>query len=310
MLLSRPTRRRAFLIGGFLVPVAWSAAAQQQAGIARLGWLTAGDTIPTHYFDEAMRRLGWIEGRNIVVDRRVSGNDPEAQRRAAAELVAAKPDVLVAGGTADARALSAVMRTIPIIVINSADLVAAGLAKTLVRPGGNVTGTNTLGRELDGKRLELVRQLMPALARVSIVGNLALSPSQRIPAAEELGHQLGLKVTPRDATRPADLDEAVAAAAAAGDEALIVLFDPLTFEERQRVIAGAARLRLPAIYETREYVEDGGLISYGPPWSDNFVRAAALRSSGRRGMNWCSIRRPPPLSASQSRPPSLPASTR
>jgi len=119
------------------------------------------EAFPRRWFDEAIRRLGWVEERNLIVERRVTGEDPGRRKTAAAELIAANPDVIVAAGLIDALPVRALTRTIPIVVISGWDLVEAGLADSLARPGGNVTGIVVLGGELDGKRLQLLHELMP-----------------------------------------------------------------------------------------------------------------------------------------------------
>ncbi|SRR6266496_5536730 len=149
-------RRRDVLSAGIAAPL-FARAAVAQPRNARIGWLTTGDSIPRRYFDEAMANLGWVEGRNLVVERRVSGHDTIRRGQVIAELVAARPELIVAGGSTDALPLRAVTRDIPIVVIGGTDLIETGLVLSLAKPGGNATGLTVLGRELDGKRLELVR---------------------------------------------------------------------------------------------------------------------------------------------------------
>jgi putative tryptophan/tyrosine transport system substrate-binding protein len=149
-------RRRDVLLGPAAAVVGWRTAAQETSKTAHIGLIVTGEAFPRRRFDEAMQRLGWIEGRNLVVERRVTGEDPERRKTAAAELVAANPDVIVAAGVPDALPVRAQTRTIPIVVIAGPDLVEAGLASSLARQGGNVTGMTVLAGELDGKRLELL----------------------------------------------------------------------------------------------------------------------------------------------------------
>jgi len=276
-------RRRDVLLAGLATPV-FARAAVAQPRNARIGWLTTGDTIPRRYFDEAMARLGWVEGRNLTVERRVSGHDPARRAEVIGELVAAKPELIVTGGSTDALPLRAVTRDIPIVVIGGTDLIEAGLVESLARPGGNVTGLTVLGRELDGKRLELVRELMPKAARVSMLGNPSQRMTQsRLDAAELIARPLGLMIARRIAAQPAELDAVFAAAAADGDQAILVPFNALTFEDRPRVIALATRFGMPAIYEFREFIEDGGLASYGAIYRDYFNRAADLANKILKG---------------------------
>jgi putative ABC transport system substrate-binding protein len=257
-------RRRDVLLGSAAAVVGWRTAAQDAPKSARIGFIVTGEAFPRRWFDEAMQRLGWIEGRNLVIERRVTGEDPERRKTAAAELIAANPDVIAAGGMVVALPLHAQTHTIPIVVIAGEDLVEAGLADNLARPGGNVTGMTLLGGELDGKRLELLRELIPAATRVSVL-DYAGSPRSipRVTAIEALARPLGLRVAERLVNEAAELDGAFAAGAADHDQAILVQGSPLTSENRPRIVALAAQYHLPAIYEQREYVEVGGLLSYG-----------------------------------------------
>ncbi len=271
------TRRDLLLAAALLTGVS-PATAQQPTAHVRLGWLARGDTLPRHFFDEALARLGWVEGKNLTVERRFSGSAGEHERSAAAELVASHPDLIVAMGAADALPLLARTRTIPIVVVTSADPVGQGLAASLARPGGNVTGTSAGTLELFPKLIELVRDLIPGAGRVSVLGD-----PRSVEPPVSVGEALGLAIVMRRATKPEELDEAFAAAAADGDRAMVVKFAGLTFEERWRIVALAARFRLPAVYPLRDYAEAGGLLSYGPVLRDNFERAAALVDKILRG---------------------------
>jgi len=270
-------RRRNLLFGAVVTAVGSRVRAQEAPKTAHIGFIVTGELFPRRWFDEAMQRLGWIEGRNLVVDRRVTGNDPEQRKSAAAELIAANPDVIVAAGMIDALPVHAQTRTIPIVVITGGDLVEVGLADSLARPGGNVTGVVILAGELDGKRLELLRELVPAATRISFlayVGNPRSIP--RAAAIEALARPLGVRVTARLVSNAGELDTAFASSAADHDEAMMVQLSPLTHENLPRVVALAAQYRLPVIYEFREFVEGGGLLSYGQVWRENFERAAVL----------------------------------
>ena len=270
-------RRRDMLLGAAAAAGSWRVGAQEAPKSAHIGFIVTGEAFPSRDFFEAMHQLGWIEGRNLVVDRRVTGDDQERRRTAAAELVSANPRVIVAAGLIDALPVHALTHTTPIIVIAGLDLVEAGLAESLGRPGGNVTGVTVLGSDLDGKRLELLRELVPAAVRISAL-DYARSPRAipRITAIEAIGRKLGLRVTARLVSAAEEFDDAFAVGAADLDQAMLVLATPLTIENRPRIVALAARYRLPAIYERREFVEDGGLLSYGQPWRESLERAAAL----------------------------------
>ena len=271
-------RRRDILLGAAVTAACSRASAQEAPKIAHIGFIvTGGRTFPRRWFDEAMQRIGWIEGRNLVVNRRVTGEDPEERKTAAAELIAANPDAIVAAGMIDALPVHALTRTIPIVVISGVDLVEAGLADSLARPGGNVTGMTRFGGELDGKRLEQLRELMPMATRISVFA-YARSPRTipRITAIEALASPLGLRVAARLVSEVAQFEPAFAASAADPDQGMLVQGSPVANENAERIIALAAQYRLPAVYDTRTYAEGGGLLFYGELWRDNFERAAVL----------------------------------
>jgi putative tryptophan/tyrosine transport system substrate-binding protein len=269
--------RRDVLLGAAAAAAGWRAAAQEAPKSAHIGFIVTRGTYPRHWFDEAMRRLGWIEGRNLAVERRLTREDTEDRKTASAELVAANLDVIVAAGIVDALPVHALTRTIPIVVIDGVDLVAAGLADSLSRPGGNVTGMTRFGGELDGKRLELLRELVPAATRISVLayaGNRRSIP--RIAAIEALAQPLGIRVDARPVSKASEFDGAFATSAADRDQAMLVQASPLMGANQPQIVALAGQYRLPAIYEFRESVEIGGLAFYGQVWRENFERAAAL----------------------------------
>jgi len=269
--------RRNLLLGAAAAVVGRRVAAQPAQKSARIGFIVTGELWPRRHFDEAMQRLGWAEGRNLAIDRRVTGEDPERRKTAAAELVATNPDVIVAAGTLDAQPVLALTRTIPIVVIRGQDLVEMGLVNSLARPGGNVTGIVVRGEELDGKRLQLLRELIPAAARISVLGYTQGPRSvPRAAAIEALARPLGLQVTARLVSEAEELGGAFAASAADHDQAMFVQGSSLIFENQHRVLALAAQYRLPAIYQLREFVDSGGLLSYGEVTRENFERAASL----------------------------------
>ena len=171
-------RRRDILLGVAMAAAGWRAGAEEAPKNAHIGFIvTGGRMFPRRLFDDALRRLGWIEGHNLTVERRITGEDSERRKTAAAELIAANPDVIVAAGLVDALPVHALTRTIPIVVISGADLVEEGLAESLAHPGGNVTGTAVRRAELDGKRLELMHELVPAATRMSYLAYARLPRS-------------------------------------------------------------------------------------------------------------------------------------
>ena len=270
-------RRRDVLLGIAASAASWRAAAQQAPKNARIGFIVTGEVFPRRNFFEALRRLGWVEGRNLVVETRLTGEEPERRKTAAAELIAAHPDVIVAAGLPDALPVHALTRTMPIVVIGGPDLVEEGLADSLARPGGNVTGIVILRGELDGKRLELLRELVPAATQISFLAyaRLPRSPA-RAAAVETLARPLGLRVTKRLVSEAAEIDAAFAASAADHDQGILVESGAVIVENMPRVVALAAQYRLPAVYEWRQFAESGGLLSYGQLQRESFERAAAL----------------------------------
>jgi putative ABC transport system substrate-binding protein len=279
--------RRDLLFAVMAVASGWPAVAQEVPKKARIGLMTTGQAFPRRYFDEAMVRLGWVEGKNLTVDWRITGADPGARAQAARELVAARLDAIVAGGIGEARPLRAVSDTVPIVVIAGADLIQSGLAQSLARPGGNVTGITVIQQELDGKRLQLLHELLPGARRMAIiVASGAPALHERLEAAAALAQSFGVTLVPRPVSfggGVADIDAAVAASAREKDDAMFLRLNPVLSENRRHVIDLIARNRLPAMYEIRDFVVDGGLLCYGPIIRDYFERAAALTDKILRG---------------------------
>ena len=268
----RMKRRELIILVAALVARILPASAQRTPRQARLGWLAHGDTLPRHFFDDALAKLGWVEGKNLTIERRFSGVSGEELEVKAAELISWQPDVIVALGIVDAKPLVALSRTIPIVVVIASNPVAKGLVASLSHPGGNVTGTASVTVELLPKLFELVKQLIPAASRVSVLGD-PQNPGNVEPPAS-LGEALGLKIISRHASQPEQLDAAFAAAVADHDQAMVVQHVAITFEERRRVAALAEHFRLPTVCPFREYAEAGGLMSYGPSLPDLFRGAA------------------------------------
>jgi putative ABC transport system substrate-binding protein len=269
-------KRRDFLLSATIAATGCQAIAQE-APKHRIGFIVTGEAYPRHLFDAAMQRLGWFAGHNLVVEVRVTGQDAEQRKAAAAELVAANPDVIVAAGTVDALPVRDLTRTIPIVVIGGFDLVEAGLADSLRHPGGNVTGMTVLGGELDGKRLELLRELVPSATRIAVLAS-ALTPRSipRISAIETLARPLGIGVVSRLVSKAGEFEGAFAASAADHDQAMLVQNSPLPGENQPRIVSLAAQYRLPAVYDNRGFIELGGLAFYGQVQRETFERAAAL----------------------------------
>jgi putative ABC transport system substrate-binding protein len=268
------------LLGGLFSPVA--AEAQQAAKIARIGYLTSSLGVYPHLpeaFRQGLRDLGYVEGRNLVIEYREAEGKADRLPALAAELVALKVDVIVAApGTVATLAAKQATRTIPIVFIAAADAVSDGLVTSLARPGGNVTGLSNLAPELVGKRLELLTQAVPGVSRVAVLrlpGALGeRTDKDMLKEAEAAARALGVRLQVVEARGPADIDRAFSDMTRAHAGALTVLPSNMFLREHRRLVDLAAKNRLPAVYSVREYVDAGGLMSYGANLADLFRRAA------------------------------------
>ena len=275
--------RRAFLAGtgAVLLAVPLAAEAQQAVKVARIGWLGNNPGNSPHLreaFLQGLRDLGYVEGRNLVMEYRFAEGKLERLPALAAELVALKVDVIVGPATASALAAKQAIRTIPIVFPAAADAVTSGLVTSLARPGGNVTGLSFLGPELIGKRLEQLKQAVPGVSRVAVLwqpGALGERTDKYIlKEAEVAARALGVRPQFVEARGPADFDRAFSDMTRARAGALTVWSTPMFVSERRRLVDLAAKNRLPAVYPWREFVDAGGLMSYGPDLADMFRRAA------------------------------------
>ncbi|HEV2547983.1 MAG TPA: ABC transporter substrate-binding protein [Stellaceae bacterium] len=263
------------------------AAAQQPARVPRVGVLTPADSAATPIFEafrKGLRDLGYIEGRTIVLDFRFAKGDLDALPGLARELVDLPADLIVTDSTTAALAAFRVTRTLPIVMgIATGNPVEVGLAASLAHPGGNVTGMTLGTLELNGKRLELIKQAFPAITHVALLLNVKNSGAQAyLASTKNAGATLGERFTVVAATSPADLGR-LGPSDLAGADALAVLPDAMFWNHRHQIIALAERARLPAIYPEREYADDGGLITYGPNVPDAFRRAAGYVDRILRG---------------------------
>jgi putative ABC transport system substrate-binding protein len=232
---------------------------------------------------DTLRHLGWVEGRNLIIERRFAASD-ESYHNAAAELVTTGPDVLFGAGAPDVVALLAKTHSIPIVFAAASDPIALGFVQSLARPGGNVTGVSTMTPELEVKQLELLRELLPEARRVAMVRDVKNPGSEsRLAIDMKSAPSLGLTLIPRQIGGMADIEGVFLAAVADHDDAVHVEFSGVTLIERDHIVALASRYRLPAIYGVRPYVEAGGLLAYGPIYAENFSRAAILIDKILRG---------------------------
>jgi putative tryptophan/tyrosine transport system substrate-binding protein len=281
--------RRPFLVCALAALLAPSAAAAQTpARGARIGVLasTTGETLTAGLdaFRQALRGAGWVEGQNLVIEARYPGDRYEALAELAVALVRLKPDVIFAQGTPAAQAAKRATTMIPIVIETLGDAVSSGLVSNLARPGANVTGVSGFAPELSGKRLELVRELVPKADRVALLANRSNPVTVAIVrAAEDAGRQMRIQLEVVDVRVLADLGAAFDAMTRARSDAFIVVPDPLLFSQRRRLVELAARHRLPAVYETRLFPEVGGLLSYGPHPYERFTRAGVYVDRILRG---------------------------
>ena len=275
--------RRTFLsaVTGGLLAAPLAAEAQQADKIARIGFLAlniAGAPHLREAFRQGLRDLGYVEGRNVVIEYRDAAGKPERLPALAAELVALKVDVILAVGEPHALAAKQATKTIPIVFTVAADPVASGLVTSLSRPGGNVTGLSSVGPDLVGKRLELLKQVVPGVSRVGVLwqpgGADERTERDLLKGAEVAARALGVRLQFVEARGPAEFEGAFAAMTKARAGALTVLGSSMLLGERRRLVDLAAKHRLPAVYTARESVDAGGLMAFGANFADLFRRAA------------------------------------
>jgi len=281
-------KRRKFItpLGG---AASWPLAARaQRAGkLPTIGFM--GSTTPSVAaqwvapFVQRLRELGWLEGRDIAIEYRWAEGRSERYTEIAAEFVRLKVDVILTHNTPTVLAAKQATSAIPIVFATAGDPIGSGLVATLARPGGNVTGISSQGSDAAGKRLELLRELVPGLRRFAVLANLASSyPALELDEIQAASRTLGLEVSPFDIRQTQDI--ALAFEALKGHaEALYVVADPLVSTNRIRINTLALGLRLPTMHTVREFVEAGGLMSYGSNWPSQFRRAADFVDKILRG---------------------------
>jgi len=277
------TTRRAFVgtLAGGLVAASAGAEAQQAAKIARIGYLAPSLAASPHNheaFRQGLRDLGYVEGRNLVIEYRDAEGTFERLPALAAQLVALKVDVIVAPNTVGTLAAKHATGTLPIVFATAGDPVASGVVTSLARPGGNVTGLSLLAPELVGKCLELLKQAVPGVSRVAalwepgVVGER--TDKDMLKRAEGAARALGVRFQVVEARGPAEFDRAFSDMTRARAGALTVLGSTMFSTERRRLVDLAAKNRLPAVYPWREFVDAGGLMAYGANIADLYRRAA------------------------------------
>jgi ABC-type uncharacterized transport system substrate-binding protein len=252
--------------------------AQQADRTRRIGVLlgsTAPDRPDVAAFLQALQQLGWSEGRNLRIEYRWGRGNAADTRKYAQELVALAPDVLVVSGASSLTPLLQVTRTLPIVFTSVADPVGAGFVASLSRPGGNATGFIQFEYSLSGKWLELLKQVAPGVTRAAVLRDpVQTAGVGQFAVIQSVASSVGIEVIPVNVHDPDDIEHSVAAFARTPNGGLVVTASALTLVHLDRIVALAVRLRLPAVYPRRLYVESGGLMSYGFDVVDQFRRAA------------------------------------
>jgi putative tryptophan/tyrosine transport system substrate-binding protein len=250
--------------------------AQQPNKIPRIGYLSSGSaSIRTEAFRQGLRELGYIEGKNITIEYRNAEGKIERYSDLASDLVSLKVDVIFVPSTPGALAAKNATKTIPIVFTSVGDPVGNGLVASLARPGGNITGLSTLAPDLSGKELELLKETVPKVSRVAVVYNPDNpGKTSSLRETEVAARALRLQLQPLEVRDPSDIEPAFQAARREKTGALIVLRDVVTIGQTKRIVELALKNQLPAIYGDRDFVDAGGLMSYGPNMSDLFRRAA------------------------------------
>ena len=278
-------RKLVIVLGALSAGLARAQPAERAGKTMRVGMLSlstrpAVEVGNNKLFVDAMRELGWVEGRNILYDRVYADNDESRLPALAAELVARSPDLIWVGPTSAARAAFASTRTIPIVIATGTSYVERGLVKTLARPGGNVTGVQNIGWELGGKRLHLLKQALPKIARVGVLvypNPDPLSTSEReFTMIEKAAATLGVTAIPAMARVAGEFDAAIASLVKNRIEALLFTHTPLFFGERKRILELAASRRLPAVGFRSEHADDGALMSYSALLREQIRRSAHM----------------------------------
>jgi putative ABC transport system substrate-binding protein len=263
----------------FFLTSASLAQAQQPTKIPRIAFLIASSlsaqSARIEAFRQGLRELGYVEGKNIVIEYPSAEEKPDHLPALVAELVRLKVDVIVTAGATSTRAAKEATSTIPIVMTNDGDPVASGFIASLARPGGNITGLSTLAPEISGKQLELLKETISKLSRVAVFGtSTRAGNAQALKEVELAAKGFGVKLQYLDVLGPKDIETAFRAASKGRAQAVLVMTSPVFNAHRTQLTDLAVKSRLPAIYPTPEFVQDGGLMTYGVNNTDLSRRAA------------------------------------
>ncbi len=277
----RPRRLKSAGIFALALTFAFGGAAveaQQPTKIARLGFQSAASPAAllarVEAFQRGLRELGHVEGKNIVIEWRYAEGKLDRLHEFAAEFVRLKVDIIVAGAPSSTRAAKAATSTIPIVMAFDSDPVANGFVASLARPGGNITGLSTLAPEISGKQLELLKETVPRLSRVAVLRTSTVPGDARVKEIELVAGAFKVQLQHLDVRDPKDIETAFREARKGRADAVLVLASPILESHRTQVVDLAAKNRLPAIYHAAEFVEAGGLMTYGVSFTDLYRRAA------------------------------------
>jgi ABC-type uncharacterized transport system substrate-binding protein len=266
-------------VGAMLFALCVTASAQQAKKVPRIGYLNTSyfNAPRAKAFREGLRELGYVEGKNIVIEWRYADGKLDRLPELVAELVRLKVDVIVTGGSTATRPAKQTTVTIPIVMTQDSDPVGNGFVASLARPGGNITGLSNFAPELSGKRLELLKEVVPRLSHVAVFGDATVpGNAQMVKEVELAAGAFGVKLQYVEMRVSTDIETAFRAAAKGRAEAVLMLVrGPVALPHRRAVAELSAKIRLPAMYSGREYVEAGGLMSYGVSLDDLDRRAAA-----------------------------------
>jgi putative ABC transport system substrate-binding protein len=281
-------RRDVIILLGGAAAYPLAAGAQQATRPPRIGWLSTGSPISHRLslaaFLDGLRALGYIEGGNVTIEYRWAEGNLARLPELANQLVQQQVEIILAGGSTGAQAAKNATSIIPIIAAGTGDLVELGLVTSFARPGGNITGFVTAAPETAGKRFQIMAEIAPQARRAAVLwtrGNRNSELEWKV--VTQLASGFGIALEPYEVRTSQDLDQALTAIVQSVAQMFLVLNDPFIFTHRKRIIEAAAKSRLPTIYGFREFVDDGGLVSYGPNISDGYRRAAAYVDEVLRG---------------------------
>jgi ABC-type uncharacterized transport system substrate-binding protein len=272
-----------------LFALSYSASAQQPKKVPRIGFLSAvsSSSISARYeaFRQGLRELGYIEGKNIIIDSRYADGKLDRLSELAAELVRLNGDAIVTTGPTSTRAAKEASVKIAIVMAQDADPVGSGFVASLARPGGNITGLSTLAPELSGKQMEILKEILPKFSRVAVLGT-STQPgnAQSLRETEHAAGAFGVQLQYLDILNPNDIGTALRAAGKGRADAVLMLASPVLNSQRKQIADLTVKSRLPVMFFAPEYVQDGGLMSYAPHFAELFRRAATYVDKVLKGV--------------------------